>query len=1389
MSIERADATVKDLAQALGFEDEALVIDDVSHLGDERLETVGLVEGARVGPLGPAGSERHECDNTARSWLGVVGGPDTGVLFRAGAHGTIWIGRGLQNNLKIDNSSVSLTHAAVQYRQDGITVTDLDSMNGTFVDGAPAQPTLPVDATSHVQVGSSEVVFRTIDTDDQPLGTSPSHADDAGRILFNRSPRGPVPAIPEPVHIPEQLPERKNPTLAVASILVPLVMAAVMVVAFGSLRFALFALLSPLMALGNYLSGRRTVKKERTGDAKTRREALHRITSDLDAAEKAERARRRAFGPDILELRRRVELPSSRLWERRLTSADALTFRLGMGTVSWSPAGSAFSEVDSKTDTEVIEMLAARSSLEHVEVLANLSDGPVGLIGNDADVMSAARSCLLQLGTHHGPADINVAVLTSEERLSEWEWAQWLPHLTQPNGGVRILTGASIAEFADALLGELTKDEHSSRQPILNQAMVLVVDDLESLHKKSSAVRELLGRGAQNVFGVVLAPVADRLPATVATVVTIDSVDGEFERTMPLHPSVRDAGILDRVTATAAFDIARSMARFDDPEVNHVGGALPVSVAPEEFFDADLFTPEADLASIRRRWLLNKTEQRLHAPIGVSGSGVFSLDLIHDGPHALVAGTTGAGKSEFLRTLVLGLAVNHGPDDLVFVLIDYKGGSAFDRCAALPHVVGLVTDLDEHLAERALQSLEAELHHRERLLREAEASDIFEYRSAGSPQGQLPRLVVVIDEFATMRTELPDFVNSLVGIAQRGRSLGVHLILATQRPSGAVDGNIRANTNLRVALRVQTPNDSTDVIDDAGASVIDRAHLGRCLIRRGEGDLVSVQTGYVSGVRSGDGPPLRIGVAPTNGSPPCFPALETHQDETYLEHIVELCADAAADFTPARRPWLEPLPAVVANPDELVDLGPGDDAHVVIAVADDPANQRRVTRGWNFDDGHLGVIGSAGSGVTTTIRSVVTSLGAADDDRPVWVYAVDHGAGGLDGIDEFDHVADVISGSDDARQARLLSFLSTTLDDRRNDGAGASGELPLVIVAIDGAGAFAEVNGIENGTATGDLMARIVRDGPSVGIFLVVGAKSIAEVPRVIRGSLHQKVVLEQSDVRSYVDMGLKTKNLPAFVPGRALFGAEAMVGQVMDWEQAARDGWFKVLSASVPPSIESLASEVQLSELPAAETGADLIVPFGLTDKTRMPARLVLRAGEHCLIAGPSRSGRTTTLQVLASQIRNADPDVVLVGIAQGSAPALFEGGAGDRNDFDARGSVEDLEHLFGAVAESGRRWVILVDDADRIDLDGGALFELARSAPASLSIVAAVRSSTARQSYGHWTRFIRASANGILLEPDPVADGELLGVRLPRERLDPVAGRGYVVSAGNAEVVQVAT
>ena len=315
------------------------------------------------------------------------------------------------------------------------------------------------------------------------------------------------------------------------------------------------------------------------------------------------------------------------------------------------------------------------------------------------------------------------------------------------------------------------------------------------------------------------------------------------------------------------------------------------------------------------------------------------------------------------------MAVRCSPDDLTFVLVDYKGGSTFDACADLPHTVGVVTDLDDRLAERALVSLEAELRRRERLLRAAAVDDLDAYRAAPR-EVPLPRLVVVIDEFATMAAELPGFLSSLVGVAQRGRSLGIHLVLATQRPAGAVSDDIRANTNLRVALRLQDRAEAVDIVGSGDPAAFPRGTPGRAMLRLGAGETVVFQAAHGSRAhRSIESGGLRVHGTATSvdtGAPTAT---------TELAVLARTIRGAAAlcDCRAPYRPWLEPLPEQL--PAAVVPaLGAG-----AVGLVDDPATQRQHALRWVRDDGNLALIGSLGSGTTTALRTIVVAAGPATD--------------------------------------------------------------------------------------------------------------------------------------------------------------------------------------------------------------------------------------------------------------------------------------------------------------------------------------------------------------------------------------------------------------------------
>lgn len=549
-----------------------------------------------------------------------------------------------------------------------------------------------------------------------------------------------------------------------------------------------------------------------------------------------------------------------------------------------------------------------------------LHDGVVAVLGPRELARSVARALVADRAARG--AEVRVSPGTQG-----WSWARWLPQ-----GG----------------------------------PLVLVLDDDGAA---APAPGPLAGPGDHLVVSVGAVPPGCRAVADVldARRVRITGPDGTA-RTVPLVGVTAEwAELLARLLAGAAR-LGRT-APAGHPEAARLPAVVPLTRAHG-------LTEVPGPQALTALW---GGADSWSVPLGTGTDGApVRLDLVRDGPHLLVAGTTGSGKSELLQTLVLGLALTRSPADLALVLVDFKGGASLGACPGLPHVVGQVTDLEPGLAARALSGLRAELRRRERVLAAHGVPDV-----AALPPGVLPRLVVVIDEFRALADDLPEFLPALLRVAAQGRSLGVHLVLATQRPGGAVGPDLRANVSARIALRVTDPLESRDVLDDPAAAHIPVAAPGRAVLRLGSAPPVTLQCAQVTAPSEAELPPVRRAPAW-----PAVPGSTPHRPSTGLrnpERPVSARPDAAALVVEAARraadelghvrgapPWLPQLPRRAS----VSDLPPAtrrDRTGLVLALGDDPDRQRRTTVTWKPGDGHLAVVGRARSGRTTALVTLAVA--------------------------------------------------------------------------------------------------------------------------------------------------------------------------------------------------------------------------------------------------------------------------------------------------------------------------------------------------------------------------------------------------------------------------------
>lgn len=989
---------------------------------------------------------------------------------------------------------------------------------------------------------------------------------------------------------------------------------------------------------------------------------------------------------------------AERLWERRPDDPDFLVLRVGRARVP-GVAAPVLPDADPTEPRDPGTEAAARRLVERLGPVPDVPvavplHGAVAVLGEPVRGRALARAMLAQLAALHAPEDVRVAVCCPDgpdapAARAAWDWVKWLPHARHPAGGGADGTGLLVAEDPAGLLHllgpELDRRRSGTRPggPSSGPALVVLVDGALPVPDPLGDL-PALGVG---VLHVVTDPL-DR-PAAAGVTVHVGAGPGlEVRRGRDGAPPPELAGlavVTGLVPDVLGLAEAETLARRLTPmrlsrragrgalaEVNGLADLLGID-------DVAALDPAAT-------WRRRSESDLLRVPLGVDGEGApVELDLKESalagmGPHGLVVGATGSGKSELLRTLVTGLAATHPPDDLALVLVDYKGGATFAGLAALPHVAGSITDLedDPETVDRFGDALRSELRRREQLLRDAGLTGIREHRrlrlARGGSVPVMPHLLVVVDEFSELLTAQPDFIDLFVQVGRVGRSLGVHLLLATQRLEEGRLRGLDSHLSYRLALRTFSAAESRTVIGNTDAfdlpPVPGSAYLkvDTSVYRRLRVSTVSAP--YVEPVRGVvHRPHARVFRAfDGRGGAAELPALgldlSDPERRSTLDVVVARLREAAEAV---HQVWLPPLPtalpltAVLPRPALTAGGGllaprPGP-LTVGLGIVDRPDRQAQepLVVDLSGTGGHLGVVGAPRTGKSTALRTLVTAAALTHTPAELAVYAIDLGGGSLAALERWPHVGGVAGRQRPEVVRRLVAQLESLVATRERTfaerGVESMAQLrgrpstevalpdaePDVLLLVDDWAALrAEFEDLE------PRLTALAARGLGYGLHLVVTAGRWWDLRPALRDALGTRIELRLGDSADSVIDRRAARSVPA-TPGRALVGAgfKAQLALPVITDEAgctedaattaarATAGW----SGPAAPPIRMLPPLVRLDDLPPGAVGLQE------SDLGPLPLDLLDGRDPHLLVLGDAGSGRTAALRAVVAALCAAHP------------------------------------------------------------------------------------------------------------------------------------------------------
>lgn len=985
-----------------------------------------------------------------------------------------------------------------------------------------------------------------------------------------------------------------------------------------------------------------------------------------------------------------------RLWNRNERQQDFMTVRLGKGTIPFQAQIRIPKEKFTLLKDDLVSKPAMiRQNYEmmnHVPVCLDIRDkGVIGVIGGYGKhgAYSVVHNMIAQLAANNCYTDVKMVFLfgKGQNAKENWSFTKWLPHVWTEDRKIRMIAN-SKSEVGDILyeisrVFRMRTEEQNNVKAYPLPHYVFFIDDIKLLEGELLEQIILDPRPEYGITTVLLAEKYEDLPNTCENILQNDGRMSRFFHVFDSEQHTKDL-VFETVGVGQLENLSRKLCDIEVKEIQG-NGEIPNEV---DFFEMYGVSTLEQLC-ILERWKKNRNYETMRVPIGQkNGNALCYLD-IHEkyhGPHGLIAGTTGSGKSETLQTYILSLAVNFSPDDIAFFVIDFKGGGMANLFSNLPHMAGQISNLSGNQVRRAMISIKSENMRRQRIFAEHNVNNINLYTKlykSHEAKVPIPHLFIVIDEFAELKREEPEFMKELISVAQVGRSLGVHLILATQKPSGTVDDNIWSNSKFRLCLRVQDKQDSNDMLHKPDAAYI--TQTGRGFLQVGNDEIYEqFQSGYSGAdyIEGGNHKSAAAVMMTLNGKEVLTgnSARKRRNSEqknmTQLDAVVEYLNNVAERYQYKQNMllWLPVLPLQLYL-DELdryqqntyrAGKWPKQNGkwqlETVIGLYDDPAHQAQEPLWISFsENGHLAVCGTIATGKSTFLQTFLYAMINQYSPEKLNFYVLDYSSRMLLPYENAPHCGGVIIDTDTDKVRKFFYLMDEIIKERKQLFRGGNfsqyvqagkGEesLPAILIVIDNYANFREKT---NGQFDED-MIRLSREGVGYGIFLVLSAGGFgsAEIPTRVADNIRSVVSLEMGDKFKYAEVlrTTRTEVLPETgVKGRGLANIN---GTILEFQTALafkakdaydrsekiekkckqmRSAWKAECARTIPvipanPTLQILTEREDYRKLSEQKR----YLPFAYLSKDASVYAVDLWNTYCYMIQGRNRSGKKNVLKLL---------------------------------------------------------------------------------------------------------------------------------------------------------------